>query len=76
MVQNAMVKPDFRATATHFMNIFVFLSFFDFFYGFGGVQWAVIFPGKPARSAPQGLQKIAAYEKMQTNGRWTKFRTT
>ena len=43
IVQNAIVKLDFRATATHFVNIFVFLYFSDFFYGFGGVQWAVMF---------------------------------
>ena len=29
-MQNAMVKSDFRATATHFVNIFVFLYFLFF----------------------------------------------
>ena len=29
MMQNAMVKSDFRVTATHFVNMFVFLLFFE-----------------------------------------------
>ena len=29
MTQNAVVKSDFRATATHFVNIFVFLLIFQ-----------------------------------------------
>ena len=29
MTQNAMVKPDFRAMATHFVNMFAFLYFLD-----------------------------------------------
>ena len=29
MMQNAVVKSDFRATATHFVNIFVFLLIFQ-----------------------------------------------
>ena len=28
-MQNAMVKSDFRVTATHFVNIFVFLLIFE-----------------------------------------------
>ena len=41
-MQTTLVYVDFRAIATHFVNIFVFMLIFDFFYGFGGVQWAVM----------------------------------
>ena len=59
MVQNAMVKLDFRATATHFVNIFVFLLIFDFFYGFGGVQWAVNQVPVPKETVTSGLFQAA-----------------
>ena len=53
MMQNAMVKSDFRATATHFVNIFVFLLIFEI-----SGESSIVFAEYSAAKVPEIFQVI------------------